>query len=1158
MSAKQIKLQNSIKKTVDEMNKLEKSMQQMKDAKVPTEEYAALQKACEQAEKKLNGYLATEDRMKATGQSQNTQTWKNLQYNIDEARKTVQAYQADMESMKADGTAFQAQDVSGMEQKYEGLKGKLQELKAAYREAGGAEGIAEASGNAYLITIAKIGSACGRVISSVQKLSSLMVGAFKKVLPIVGKVASAIGSVGGKILGAINPMKALKRHTDSCSTGIGKFANRMLRIVKTAFVFSIFRNGFNKLREHLGAMLMTNNQFASSIAQIKGNLLTAFQPIYEACLPAINALASGLATVCGYIAQFTSMLFGKSLSASQAAAKAQYKQVQAYKDTGKSAKKAGKDAKEAQKQLSDIDELHVVNDNNNDKDSGSGSGVNAPDFTTGIDTSSGVSDFVKKLKEAWNTADFTEIGEIIANKINNALVKIPWGAIQTTASKIGQSLATFINGACNVKELWNTLGTTIGEGINTAIILANTFVAKLDWSNLGNSIGIMIDNAIKTIDWNKLGNTFGKYFTGIFSAIDSCIKSINFKSAGKKVGNGLKNLIKAINFNKIGETFADGINGIANFINNLYAKVDFKGLGKKIAGGLNKIMSTTDWKNVGTALGNGFNTAIDTLYGLIKSFSWTSLGTSVATGLNNVLTTTNWSELITGASNLVKGIMDSVTTFFTTFDFQGLGKMIGESFCKIDWGGIASGAIDLLIAGFNGLISTVVGVAQSLGKNIAEGLAKGISIVDIIKNTGKWIHKHIFKPFIDNFKKLFGIHSPSTVMAELGGYLVAGLKKGITDLWGNFIKFVGGLAKKIVTAFGDLKDAFIKKGSRLVSGLKSGITSAWSSFISFVGGLPKKISSAFGDLKNTFVEKGGKLVSGLKSGISSAWSGFTSFVGGLPGKISSAFGSLVGIFKTKGGQIISGIKSGWTNGWNSFSSWLGGRGKAISSAIGNIKDKFLEKGGQIISGIKSGWTNGWGSFKGWLGTIPGSIKSGIGTLKDVGGNLVSGLWEGINDKTKWLCNKINSFGKSVTSSIKKFFGIHSPSRLFRDEIGTYLAQGIGVGFNDEMSSVTKNMEKSLPASMIDFTGLPVPSLATGTVPPANYGNYVSTLNNMTDLSSLESKLDKLISLLNSNASGNVQNGITVELTGEMSRLFSAFVKQNKDNKDAGRTSFVTT
>jgi phage-related protein len=78
-----------------------------------------------------------------------------------------------------------------------------------------------------------------------------------------------------------------------------------------------------------------------------------------------------------------------------------------------------------------------------------------------------------------------------------------------------------------------------------------------------------------------------------------------------------------------------------------------------------------------------------------------------------------------------------------------------------------------------------------------------------------------------------------------------------------------------------------------------------------------------------------------------------------------------------------------------------------------------------------------------------------------GKNIVEGIWAGIGDKAQWLFEKIKGFKDAVLNKFKSFFGIHSPSTLFRDELGVFMAQGIGEGFTDEMSSVSKQMNKAM-------------------------------------------------------------------------------------------------
>ena len=91
-----------------------------------------------------------------------------------------------------------------------------------------------------------------------------------------------------------------------------------------------------------------------------------------------------------------------------------------------------------------------------------------------------------------------------------------------------------------------------------------------------------------------------------------------------------------------------------------------------------------------------------------------------------------------------------------------------------------------------------------------------------------------------------------------------------------------------------------------------------------------------------------------------------------------------------------------------------------------------------------------------------AIVGSVGKIADAGKQLIQGLWEGISNAKDWLFDKIGGFFDGVVDNIKDFFGIHSPSALFRDEIGKYLAEGIGIGFTDEMENVSKDMQDALP------------------------------------------------------------------------------------------------
>lgn len=83
-----------------------------------------------------------------------------------------------------------------------------------------------------------------------------------------------------------------------------------------------------------------------------------------------------------------------------------------------------------------------------------------------------------------------------------------------------------------------------------------------------------------------------------------------------------------------------------------------------------------------------------------------------------------------------------------------------------------------------------------------------------------------------------------------------------------------------------------------------------------------------------------------------------------------------------------------------------------------------------------------------------------GELVNAGANLLHGLWEGISNAAGWLWEKVSGWASNLVSSIKGFFGIHSPSTVFA-EIGTNMGEGVGVGFGESMDGVSSDMTAAM-------------------------------------------------------------------------------------------------
>ena len=156
-----------------------------------------------------------------------------------------------------------------------------------------------------------------------------------------------------------NMAKAAKK----AESGFSRILKRIKGVAMSAFLFSAAYKGFNALSSYLGNMIKTNEKFADSLARIKGNLLTAFQPIYEAVAPALETMLGLVADVTRGIAQLVSVIFGKSVKSSAEAAKKQYEMSDAIESTGEA-------AEQAQKSLASFDELNILDTSANADASG--------------------------------------------------------------------------------------------------------------------------------------------------------------------------------------------------------------------------------------------------------------------------------------------------------------------------------------------------------------------------------------------------------------------------------------------------------------------------------------------------------------------------------------------------------------------------------------------------------------------------------------------------------------------------------------------------------------------------------------------------------------------------------------------------------------------
>ena len=266
---------------------------------------------------------------------------------------------------------------------------------------------------------------------------------------------------------------------------IDSFKKRMTRMIGTVMVFRLFRKSLTALSSSFTRLIGKNDEFAKSLNQIKANLITAFTPVYNACLPAINSLMSALSKITGTIAVFVNKLFGKTADEAKANAKALYDQA-----------KATKAVNEENEKLGNFDKLEVQED-----DSKTSSGTPEVDFSGELQYSEKWVDKLLKLAE-------------LVKKYKKELAGI---AGIVAAAFVTSKIVSFINSFSPLVKLLKKVGglfVTVGEDGTKSLnkVTSGVTVAIAGFI-------LMAKNVISLInDWDKL-DTKQKILKAGFAAL---------------------------------------------------------------------------------------------------------------------------------------------------------------------------------------------------------------------------------------------------------------------------------------------------------------------------------------------------------------------------------------------------------------------------------------------------------------------------------------------------------------------------------------------------------------------------------------------------------------------------------------------------------------
>lgn len=184
--------------------------------------------------------------------------------------------------------------------------------------------------------------------------------------------------------------------------------------------------------------------------------------------------------------------------------------------------------------------------------------------------------------------------------------------------------------------------------------------------------------------------------------------------------------------------------------------------------------------------------------------------------------------------------------------------------------------------------------------------------------------------------------------------------------------------------------------------------------------------------------------------------------------------SVITLLVTNFDKVKAGAKAAWNdikNAWSSAASWFSGIVNGIKNAFSSISTSLTQPFTSAWNNIKNAWSGVTSHFNNIKNNIVSSFKSLPSSMTSIGKNIVEGLWNGINSMVSWISGKVRGFTDSVISGFKNFFGISSPSKVMRDQVGVYLSMGVAEGIEKGSGAVDDAYADLMPDPMSIDTGM---------------------------------------------------------------------------------------
>lgn len=476
----------------------------------------------------------------------------------------------------------------------------------------------------------------------------------------------------------------------------------------------------------------------------------------------------------------------------------------------------------------------------------------------------------------------------------------------------------------------------------------------------------------------------------------------------------------------------------------------------------------------------------------------------------NTLITQLFDEVVARFKALVPTIVSFATDFTSTFNtaviesIKGIVSVLPTVTAQI---------LPPLHNGFFFLINSIISLLPNLTAKLTDsavdffgGLLNGM-------NTTSEKLGEVMLQTINALCEVVSVNLP--MIFESGMQIIINLIRGITANAQSLIDcFITCISEIITTVFSQIPN-IIECGFSIVQSLISGIIQALPTVISVIMDCIMSVVNTIMNNLPLILDTGVKILLMLINGI----------IKQLPELINTAIDLVLTICDTllnnlseilaAALRIVMALCQGIVNNLDKIFQYIPQVVNAIVTAIIDNLDLLIQAAIEILIALGSGLISCIGELLSFTPQIVDAIVSSLlnNDWAATGRNIMSGIFNGILEIGNQAGEMLSNACENIVFAFKSFFGIQSPSKLMKKEVGRYLALGVGVGFTEEMKKVSDSMSEAVPTSF--DTAISAPTVVSGGAvgqTGAGVSNvYISfgnvTINSDDDIQSLAYKLE---------------------------------------------------